>query len=142
MVKVTNAIKNPKGLSESSYGNNNVVLDESSTVLSLRNIFLNDDETNSPLSFLIESLLYGDSENFKHAHSLNKSQQKKFIECSMNRIINEFVETTPDTVDGVSSVDVLNESNVTDLLHDYCYNKKNYDSIKKTTFNLKKFLDL
>lgn len=143
MVKVTNAIRNPRGLNESSYGkNSNVVLDESSTVLSLRNIFLNDDETNSPLSFLIESLLYGDSDNFKHAHSLNKNQQKKFIECSMNRIINEFIETTPDTVDGVSSVDVLNESNVTDFLHDYCHNKKNYDSLKKTEFNLRKFLDL
>lgn len=139
MTKVTEAIKNPKGLMESANAGN-VVLDESSTVLSLRDIFLND--TSNSIEFLIESLLHDDSKLYKDENSMSEKSQKLFVQSAMTNVLNEYISTTPDVKDAKSTVKVLNESNITEMLHDYSHNQDKYSNIKKTRESIRKFLNI
>ena len=99
----------------------NVLIDESNQLLELKEIFMNDKE---PVSFLMESFL-----NNTYLDNTSKKTQQRFIENNMTYLLSEFLSTS-DKVTGISSNNILNESNVQGLMQDYSFNHSdpNYQS--------------
>ena len=141
MTEVTSIIRNSKDMSSVSEGmnipNDDRVLSESFSDISIyRDIFLADENA---FDFLVENMIYGDGKNYSN---MNPEQEKKFVQGTMDSILSEYLNTTPDTIDGKSSVAALNEANVNEFLHDYSYRRKNYNKVSDLRASMKKFLDL
>lgn len=103
-------------------GESSDILDESNQLYDLKEIFYSNQQTIDPVSLLVENFMNKDITNIRN--------EKQFVINNMTNLISEYL-TTSDKITGISEYDVLNETNVHDLMTDYALNHSdnNYSSI-------------
>lgn len=96
-------------------GESSDILDESNELYQLREIFCNEIELDR-VNVVVESFM-----NNLYMDYMPQKVQQNFIESNMTSLLGEYLSTS-DYVTGISTNNVLNESNVMNFMSDYAIN--------------------
>ena len=111
-------------------------LDESSTFISLHEMFYPSFDCLNAFDNLLESFLVGN--NMNQSQPQNQIVQKG--KATLDYLLQEFLDSS-DKITGISSYGVLNESNVQEMLHEYSANHSNIKTSDQLSYMINKFLN-
>lgn len=130
---ITNAADLEKFRTTTMHENDQVIIDESNELISLMQYFRRNQYNSNPIECLVENFM-GNEFN-----GMSPSHQKNYVHNSMNGLLSEYLSSS-DKVNGISNHSVLNESNVHNFMHDYAYNRNQYNNVSVMKSKIEQFL--
>lgn len=136
LTEVTNIVKDGKNLKMVSEANDGMLSEAFSDLILYNDLFLSESNT---LTYLVENFIRTD--NYKKSLR-NKNDEKRLLEGTMDSLLMEYLNTTPEIDGAESSIKDLNESNVREFMDDYCNYRDNFLSVGSMKTRAKKILGL